>query len=769
MVGRWFIPLVAILTITAIARPVRCEITADQVREMVEGARKYLKSTQSRADGSWGEFPGQPGGKSALVVLALLSAGEDPKSEAIQKGLQYLAARGKPEKVYSTSLITMAFCAADPQRYHLAISGNVRWLESVQVKQGSERGAWGYPGAGDRSNSQFAILALHEAERVGVRVEDQTWRLALEYWLQSQRDDGGWCYMPQSQSSGSMTCAGVASILICADKLQSGGAEVTNGRVQCCGASNDNGALEKAFRWLGKKFTVVNNPGNEGNWLLYYLYGVERVGRLSGRRFIGKHDWYREGAEYLFSIKDGNRNAWTGLGHGEGNDPVLATSFALLFLSKGRRPVVISKLKYSDDQEWDLHTGGIPNLTRRIEQTWKRDLSWQTIDLRYGTAADLLESPVLFWSGRERLQLSRDQKENLKQYVNQGGFIFAEACHGNGCDGQGFDESFRALMEELFPQSKLRLLPPDHSIWYAESKVDPKHMRPLYGIDACCRTGVVYSPQNLSCYWELDRLREANYPAAIKEEIDSLVKIGANVVTYATNRELKDKLDRPRISTASSIDPLARGTLKIPKLSHGGGSDDAPNALANLLQAVSEQTQLPARSESELIPAGDPRLFEYPLVFMHGRRRFSFTATERKAIATYIERGGFLMADSICANEQFATAFREEIKAIFPDAQLKRIPVSHPIFTQEYHGFDLSQVTLRDPQSRQADEPLVARLTKIQPYLEGLEIDGRFAVIFSPYDISCAMENHASLECKGYVKQDAARLGINILLYALQR
>jgi hypothetical protein len=100
---------------------------------------------------------------------------------------------------------------------------------------------------------------------------------------------------------------------------------------------------------------------------------------------------------------------------------------------------------------------------------------------------------------------------------------------------------------------------------------------------------------------------------------------------------------------------------------------------------------------------------------------------------------------------------------------LKRIPISHPLFTQEFHGFDLPQVTLRDPQSRQPEERLEARQTTIQPYLEGLEIDGRFAVIFSPYDISCAMENHASLECKGYVKQDAARLGINILLYALQR
>ena len=34
-------------------------------------------------------------------------------------------------------------------------------------------------------------------------------------------------------------------------------------------------------------------------WHYYYLYGLERVGRLSARRLIGEHDWYREGAEYL--------------------------------------------------------------------------------------------------------------------------------------------------------------------------------------------------------------------------------------------------------------------------------------------------------------------------------------------------------------------------------------------------------------------------------------------------------------------------------------
>jgi hypothetical protein len=53
--------------------------------------------------------------------------------------------------------------------------------------------------------------------------------------------------------------------------------------------------------------------------------------------------------------------------------------------------------------------------------------------------------------------------------------------------------------------------------------------------------------------------------------------------------------------------------------------------------------------------------------------------------------------------------------------------------------------------------------------LEAVEIDGRLAVVFSPYDISCALENHASLDCKGYITEDAAALGTNIILFALQQ
>jgi hypothetical protein len=274
----------------------------------------------------------------------------------------------------------------------------------------------------------------------------------------------------------------------------------------------------------------------------------------------------------------------------------------------------------------------------------------------------------------------------------------------------------------------------------------------------------------LSCYWELAHpYREGEYPAAIKAEIEQVARIGSNVLAYATNRELKEKLDRPQVVVSSAGGRSPRGALVVPKLSHAGGADDAPAALNNLLMVMEKQLQMRVDLEKRLVAPSDPKFFEYPLVFMHGRRAFSFSAADRKARKDYLDRGGFLFADAICAAKPFADALRAELKAIYPEATFTRIPPSHPIFTDEFHGFRLTDVELRDPQVRAEDDPLTAKIVKTTPLLEGLEIDGRIAVILSPYDISCALERGASLDCKGYTAQDAARIGTNVLLYALQQ
>ncbi|MDR1141691.1 MAG: DUF4159 domain-containing protein, partial [Planctomycetaceae bacterium] len=57
-----------------------------------------------------------------------------------------------------------------------------------------------------------------------------------------------------------------------------------------------------------------------------------------------------------------------------------------------------------------------------------------------------------------------------------------------------------------------------------------------------------------------------------------------------------------------------------------------------------------------------------------------------------------------------------------------------------------------------------------EPKLYGLKLEeeDRWAVIFSPYDVSCALEKANSLECRGYTQDSAIQLSVNILLYTLE-
>jgi hypothetical protein len=814
MAGRFGSLIVAIL-VAATASPARGDVTAEEVNAAIGNGIAYLEK-QQHPGGNWTDYPTEAGGVTALCTLALLNCGRTAADPSVKKALDYLERMPPPDRIYSVSLSLMAFAQADPQKYAAQIRQRAMWIESKQTRGDMPyKGGWRYYGTeriSDNSSTQFAILALHEAERAGIKVADQTWQLAANYWTQKgmQNPDGSFRYDYEdaaNKGTGSMTCAGIACLIILRDRLQPGDATVVNDMLQCCGNQVADDSVERALAWMGQHFSVRLNPGDP-RWVLYYLYGLERVGRMSGQRYfftqrnagngvtVEQHDWYREGCEYLLQHQDPLLKSWIGIGgagSGEGDNPSVSTSFALLFLSKGRRPVVIAKLKYQPDNaarplEWDHHRRAIQNLTMRVEkeEAWKRDLSWQTIDFvpRGGggagvprllvSAADLLEAPVLFLSGSAALDFDANQKTALKNYVENGGFLLAEACDGNGCNGKEFDRSFRTLMQEIFPDSALRRLPPDHGVWYAQEKVDPKHLPKdqefwLWGLDACCRTSVVYCPRSLSCYWELAHpYRETKLAEGLKNEVEAVTRIGMNVLAYATGRELKDKLDKPQLAIGNPGGKTPRGALAIPKLSHGGGADDAPLALNNLMTVMQKQFQRPVDFQRRLLPANDPRLLDYPIVFMHGRRAFQFGGLERQGLKTYLDRGGFLFADAICANKEFAAALKSELKAIYPIAQFTRLPLSHPIFSAEkFNGFDLHSVTLRDPQIRAEGDPLSAKLVKTEPSLEGLEIDGRIAVVLSPYDISCALERGVSLECKGYIPADAARLAANVILFGL--
>jgi hypothetical protein len=164
-----------------------------------------------------------------------------------------------------------------------------------------------------------------------------------------------------------------------------------------------------------------------------------------------------------------------------------------------------------------------------------------------------------------------------------------------------------------------------------------------------------------------------------------------------------------------------------------------------------------------MISPTQAELANYPFIFMHGRNKFSFTKEQRQALRDHLEYGGFIFADSICASPAFTDSFREEMQTILGNP-LTPIDPRHDIWTNQRFGYRIDRLTLR---TKDPSAPGGFREEQRPPEFEGAEINGRLAVVFSPRDLSCALENTKHSQCTGYTREDAIKVGTNVLLYSL--
>jgi hypothetical protein len=519
---------------------------AEQVEPAIKKGASFLKQNQ-RQDGSWADIEQESRtGMTSLVTLALLSAGERSDSPTIRKAVEHLRQFGPRDlhSTYAISLQTMAFAQTDPERDRSRIAANARWLEQAQIKPEDPvfwPGSWTYSESkrarpGDNSNSQHALLGLHAASEAGVPVRPEVWQLARNYWEKCQRHDGSWAYTPDAtNSTASMTCAGVSSLIIAGLRRYQGQEFLQGDEIKHCGKERVNPTIQRGIDWLANHFFTGQNFGTGQQWRFYYLSGLERTGRLAGVRFFGEHDWYRLGAAQLAHEQNEVSGFWRGVFLEE--DRVLATSFALLFLAKGRAPVLINKVRHGPSADWQNDPDDVRNLTSVVSRDWKNLLTWQVVDPAIASVAELLQAPIVFFNGHDVPEFNRIAKQNIREFVEQGGVIFADAC----CSSKEFDAGFKDLMKELFPeeQYKLRPLPEGHPVWRARHLISP-NVHPLWGIERGGKTVVIYSPQDLSCYWNQMESSPAN-PAVIKA-----IRIGQNAIEYATGHKLaRDKLSVP--------------------------------------------------------------------------------------------------------------------------------------------------------------------------------------------------------------------------------
>ena len=373
-------------------------------------------------------------------------------------------------------------------------------------------------------------------------------------------------------------------------------------------------------------------------------------------------------------------------------------------------------------------------------------------------------------SGNRPIRLSPQSSERLKEYIDQGGCILFEADAADGCgDGAPFENSVRELTRRWYPESRFDRLPPGHPIWFAERKVDPTAISKdfwVYGVQACCRTAIFYVPQSLSCRWEqFDLLyRRDQISNSVRAQIEGAMRLGQNLIAYATGRELKNKLEGRMVIDQSRVPEPTRNSIQLATLAIDAGGQEARRALLNAAALIAAQTEIEINAAPRPVGFDIQQLSDVSVLWIHGRTDFTLDDSQRKVLRRYIENGGVILGAAICGSTEFSDAFRREMRLVLPDAPLSAVTQEHPLMTVS-HGYDIRQVMIRTPAAGGAG---LSRRRGI-PQLELAKSDNLAAIFFSPLDLSCALESPNSVQCSGYGTEDAAKIVANLVLFSLQQ
>jgi hypothetical protein len=776
---------------SAQAKPKREEPLVQKVHKAIQGGVRYLRTQQQRSSGSWENYQRvgaiYEGGCTALALLALLNAGVDPKDRAIQRGLEFLR-KVEPKHTYVVSLQTMVYVEAGQTTDSERIQRNVDWLIKTRITDNGKLLGWTYGTTGrsfpDNSNSQYAILGLHAGKTAGAKIDREIWQSIRTFYERTQRADGGWNYNERGNLPGgtlTMDIAGLTGLIIAGAELNKGREIIrADGTAKNCGVYDQDNNIRRAVNRISRIFSV-----ELPNRIYYNLYGIERAGRLSGERFLGLHDWYREGCEFLVKKQDQTEGCWPREGNQFDQWPVINTSFALLFLSKGRTPVLISKMvhggladRYGANADWNNDRNDIKHLVEYASKNlFKRQpLAWQIFDADRGirgrteasledrleaVTSELLQSPIIYFNGHKAPKFTESEIKLLREYVDNGGFIVVEACCGRNEFREGFATGDNALVKTLFPDNELKELEANHPVWTAFYKVDPR-VFPLWGIKRGCKTVLIYSPKDLSCYWESNNFKEAKNALAFR--------LGANIITYATGLEKPVVRGTKQQVVREGKQDVPRNAVRVAQLKYGPDWEPAPNAMRVLLDYMDQEVRINVNPTKAGISVDSSEIVKFKFLYMHGNKAFAFEKDQLQDLKFNLtEGGGLLFADACCGSKTFDKSFRKFIRLLF-DKDLEPIPVEkEDLFSEDLNGEKIDEHNIRCRITRAQGNGKAAAPRNMAPALEGIKFEGRWVVIYSKYDIGCALEKHSSPDCLGYDHESALRLGKAAVLYALKR
>lgn len=208
---------------------------------------------------------------------------------------------------------------------------------------------------------------------------------------------------------------------------------------------------------------------------------------------------------------------------------------------------------------------------------------------------------------------------------------------------------------------------------------------------------------------------------------------------------------------ASAFGEQAR--LTFAQIRHAGRWDPRPDGLSRLAWEISKRTSIETSAAVKALALGDPELFRYPFAVLSSDQAVPPPADNQiSELRRYLSYGGFLLIDDASAarGSPFELSARQLVARVVPGAQLSRVPREHVVYKSFY--------LLDGPTGRAA----------AAPDLEGLELGGRLAVLYSGNDLMGALARD-SLGAWEYEvspggelqREKSIRLGVNLTMYAL--
>ena len=189
------------------------------------------------------------------------------------------------------------------------------------------------------------------------------------------------------------------------------------------------------------------------------------------------------------------------------------------------------------------------------------------------------------------------------------------------------------------------------------------------------------------------------------------------------------------------------GVVKCANLIYGSSKSSVCFS-STFVADINKKTNVGTSEKFSPVRMDSPTLFDFPFAFMTGEGAFTLTAQQQESLRKYLTHGGFLVASAGCSSSKWANSFRRQIRSVFPDIEMTKIEMQHPIFHTFYD---------------------INHLEESKYPLEGLEIDGKIVLVFSADGLNDS-DNAADPSCcccGGNEIENARRVNTNLLIYAL--